>query len=348
MVEEKITELDLFQSSNQKIIFIENLFPNGGTRQFLKLLRLNNFKNKTTFYMIRRDFNSIKSVAGFIKDYLYSILHKPENTQIKLIFNPIHLKKNTLYISTSRRTLDFIIDVESPNHIHYFQHIEFWEYLNSDEFMKYCSESGYPSALFFAKLFKRENKLLNYNYKNKLPKINNFLTVSEFLSKILENLNKRNITLIKVIPHITHSNTCSKTYDLLLFYRASRFKGDDIVIDIINKYSNLYKIAVVAFNNNINKKITFNKNIFMYVRPSDVALGELYAKSRLVIHPSLSEGFGSIPQEALEHDCYVVSSKTGWLIEHESSEKVKIIEKHSFENYIYEIDKLLKHIDAKN
>ena len=263
MVEEKITELDLFQSSNQKIIFIENLFPNGGTRQFLKLLRLNNFKNKTTFYMIRRDFNSFKSVVGFIKDYLYSILRRPENTQIRLIFNPIHLKKNAFYISTSRRTLDFIINPESQYHFHYFQHIEFWEYLNSDEFMKYCSESGYPSALFFARLFKSKNKLLDNNYKKKLPRINNFLTVSKFLSEILENLNKRNITLMKVTPHINHSDTYSKTYDLLLFYRATRFKGDDIAIKIINKYNKLFKIAVVAFNNNINKKINLNENIFI-------------------------------------------------------------------------------------
>ena len=47
MVEEKTIQLDLFQSSKQKVILIENLYPNGGTRQFLKLLKFENFRDNT-------------------------------------------------------------------------------------------------------------------------------------------------------------------------------------------------------------------------------------------------------------------------------------------------------------
>ena len=75
--------------------------------------------------------------------------------------------------------------------------------------------------------------------------------------------------------------------------------------------------------------------------PPIVLLGELFSKSWIVVHPSLSEGFGSIPQEAIQHDCYVISSKTGWLIDHENNEKVKVVKKHSFDNYACEIDKLI-------
>ena len=123
MVEEKTIQLDLFQSSKQKVILIENLYPNGGTRQFLKLLKFENFRDNTVFYLIRRDFNSPKNILGFIKDYIYAFFHKPRNTEIKLIFNPICIESDTLYISTSRRTLNFITELDSPNHIHYFQHI---------------------------------------------------------------------------------------------------------------------------------------------------------------------------------------------------------------------------------
>ena len=343
MVEEKTVQLDLFQSPNQKVILIENLFPNGGTRQFLKLLKLYNFKDRTKLYLVRRDFNSLRDILGFIKDYFYAIFHKPKNIKIKLIFNPIHLDKNILYVSTSRRTLNFINDLDSPNHFHYFQHIEFWEYLNSDEFFNHCSTSGYPSPTYFYNLFTSQNKLLDYNYKINLPKINNFLTVSEFLSKILEKLNKKNIKIMRVYPHITHTHRYKKKeYDFLLFYRASRFKGDDMALKIINKYNDLFKIVVIAFNNNIYQKISVTKNIFIHIHPSDVTLGELFAKSWLVINPSLSEGFGSIPQEALEHGCHVVSSKTGWLTDTEPNRRVKIIKKHTLDNYTYEIDKLIK------
>ena len=62
MVEEKTVQLDLFQSPNQKVILIENLFPNGGTRQFLKLLKLYNFKDRTKLYLVRRDFNSFSAL----------------------------------------------------------------------------------------------------------------------------------------------------------------------------------------------------------------------------------------------------------------------------------------------
>ena len=254
MVEEKTIQLDLFQSSKQKVIFIENLYPNGGTRQFLKLLKFENFRDNTVFYLIRRDFNSPKNILGFIKDYIYAFFHKPRNTEIKLIFNPICIESDTLYISTSRRTLNFITELDSPNHIHYFQHIEFWEYLNSNEFLEHCTVSGYPSSSFFSNLFSIKNELLDNDYKTSLPKINNFLTVSKFLYNILKNLNKSNINIMKVLPHINHPNKFSKEYDLLLFYRASRFKGDEMVLKIINKYKSLLKIVVIAFNNDIYKK----------------------------------------------------------------------------------------------
>ena len=345
MVEEKTIQLDLFQSLKQKVILIENLYPNGGTRQFLKLLKFENFRDNTVFYLIRRNFNSPKNIIGFIKDYIYAVFHKPRNTEIKLIFNPICIQSDTLYISTSRRTLNFITELDSPNHTHYFQHIEFWEYLNSNEFLEHCTVSGYPSSSFFSNLFSIQNELLDNDYKTSLPKINNFLTVSKFLYNILKNLNKSNINIMKVLPHINHPNKFSKEYDLLLFYRASRFKGDDMVLKIINKYKSLLKIVVIAFNNDIYKKITKNDSIFIHIHPSDSTLGELFSKSWIVVHPSLSEGFGSIPQEAIQHDCYVISSKTGWLIDHENHEKVKVVKKHSFDSYACEIDNL---IDFRN
>ena len=114
--------------------------------------------------------------------------------------------------------------------------------------------SGYPSSSFFSNLFSIKNELLDNDYKTSLPKINNFLTVSKFLYNILENLNKSNINIMKVLPHINHPNKFSKEYDLLLFYRASRFKGDEMVLKIINKYKDLLKIVVIAFNNNIYQK----------------------------------------------------------------------------------------------
>ena len=81
---------------------------------------------------------------------------------------------------------------------------------------------------------------------------------------------------------------------------------------------------------------TFKKNKISYrefklKKNNEETLGELFSKSWIVVHPSLSEGFGSIPQEAIQHDCYVISSKTGWLIDHESHEKVKVVKKHSFD-----------------
>ena len=73
MAEEKAIRLDTSQYSCKKVIFIENLFPNGGTRQFLKLLNLNTFRGNTRLFLVRRDFSSLRNILGFFKDYLYAL-----------------------------------------------------------------------------------------------------------------------------------------------------------------------------------------------------------------------------------------------------------------------------------
>lgn len=342
MAEEKAIRLDTSQYSCKKVIFIENLFPNGGTRQFLKLLNLNTFRGNTRLFLVRRDFSSLRNILGFFKDYLYALLHKPKNVRLKIIFKPVHLRDDTVYISTSRRTLEFIKNLNSKNHYHYFQHIEFWEFLNSKTFFEYCTNKGYPDSLYFSQLFSKDINLLDKKYKNNILQINNFLTVSNFLSEILSKLNKKNIQLIDVRPHISYQNKLLNEYDLLLFYRACNFKGDEMTIEIIKKYKDKYKIVIVAFNNEIYKKIKINNNITIYIHPADTELGKIYSKSKLVINPSLSEGFGSVPQEALYHDCCVVTSNTGWVINTDSNERVVIIRKHTIDSYTDGIDKIMK------
>ena len=71
--------------------------------------------------------------------------------------------------------------------------------------------------------------------------------------------------------------------------------------------------------------------------PSDASLAELFASSQVVVHPSLCNGGGFIPVEALSFGCTVVGSRTGWLLSAESTGRLIVVDRHDPDIYLAKV-----------
>lgn len=80
--------------------------------------------------------------------------------------------------------------------------------------------------------------------------------------------------------------------------------------------------------------------------PSDAVLADLFAATRVVVHPSLSNGGGIIPMEALALDCAVVASRTGWLWAVGSTGPLCVVDRHDAATYSSRTASLLDHTAA--
>jgi glycosyltransferase involved in cell wall biosynthesis len=126
--------------------------------------------------------------------------------------------------------------------------------------------------------------------------------------------------------------------------RGFSYNGDALAIEVANAISHKYRVAVVAAQRAkaLVKAIHRRDTVTIVRDPSDAALAELFASSRLVVHPSLCNGGGFVPVEALSFGCAVVASRTGWLLAAESQEPLIIVDRHDPEIYLAEALRILE------
>jgi glycosyltransferase involved in cell wall biosynthesis len=323
-------------------ILFENLRLTGGVRQALKLVDELG-ADRVTLSVVFRKIRTPKDVFGIIKDLIIALKNKPKKAHLSFQVRPAISTENHIIISTSRATLKNVCDINSENHIHYFQHIEAWDFLNSNFFLERCQSIGYPDAKEIGELMTRSLSEADRDYLLSLEKIKNFYVVSDFLQSFLSSKNPTaNIVAKEVRPHINSAQLVSikKSADLLFFIRGIKFKGDDLVFQLLEHYKNMELDINVVVSTYVKGKI-HGSNISYHYMPTDKELVGLYSKTKIVISSSLCEGFGSVPQEALKFGCSVVASNTGWLLDKPDGDNLLIVEKHTKEKFIDKIDRLL-------
>ena len=248
------------------------------------------------------------------------------------ISRPINSENYDVVISTSRRTLDFVLDLASPRHIHLLQAIEAWDTLNSETFRRFCADRRYPAPAECVELVRTVGFPQDLRYLEQISSSRRFLTVSEYMASTIRHAGQPQDVIISE-PKLDFRGTISpaeKTIDFLFFVRGFPYNGDALAIAVANTLSDKYRIAIVAARRAKAELRSLQKhNHGSVVRdPSDAGLAELFAATRVVIHPSLHNGAGFIPQEALPFGCAVVASRTGWLFPAQSKGKLTVVDRH--------------------
>ena len=332
----------------KKILILQDLSLNGGTRQALKLFDDKDFDN-LKIALLKPNFKNILSSIRFIKNAIIFFIYIKKIININFISHKIKATNKLKVITTSKKTLEFIANIDSQYHIHYCQHIEIWKLYESKLFINFCRQKGYPDGKklsFLIDQFYLNLSSIDKKYLNNISLIKNFYVVSFFLDEFINSINSNcNIFHQKVYPHINkvNLNLPKEKNSVIFFIRGQKFKGDDLIEKIIfsKRLMNIKKYLVLSFipKKNYLNKINKISNLSVFVKPSDNQLSKLFSKANLLVNASLSEGFGSLPQEALYYNCNVITSNTGWILNKKQSKRLKIIKKHKVNDYIKEIIK---------
>lgn len=110
----------------------------------------------------------------------------------------------------------------------------------------------------------------------------------------------------------------SRPYLLFVGSRGGYKNFDRMLLAIASKAELMNEFDVVAFGggalNETEKtfiqKLGFGPMAVKQIGGDDEVLGRLYSKARALIYPSVYEGFGLPPLEAMAHDCPVVTSNS--------------------------------------
>lgn len=336
------------------LYIVENAVDSGGNRViFIKIKESIKKGNKVEVAYILRRISRIKDLFGFFKDYIGMVL-KYRGVKIKLLNQPISTENYNQVVTTGRRCLEFLNDISSYKHIHLIQHLEVWSTFNSQFFIDLSKSKGYASSDETLKCVYLNDCPEEQAYISRLKKIKTFETVSEYLKRILLEINSTATINVKEPPEISYPlNQYSKkikfenrNYDILFLLRGLKFKGDDLVLDLINaiiekKYK--LKIAIVVSGK---AKFKFkNSQVSYFINPSNIKMAGLYSESKILVNPSLTEGFGAVPREAILYGCKCITSNTGWLQDFEKNDKnIEIINKHKINLYLDAIDKMMNDI----
>jgi glycosyltransferase involved in cell wall biosynthesis len=115
-------------------------------------------------------------------------------------------------------------------------------------------------------------------------------------------------------------NFINNTKYILFVGKRGSYKNFNFFLESISNSKKILKdYKIICFGSekfsswelNIHKKFGFSKDSVIHVNANDYTLGCLYKNAHLLINPSLYEGFGMPPVEAMSLNCPVVSSYTG-------------------------------------
>jgi hypothetical protein len=244
-------------------------------------------------------------------------------------------------LSTSRRTLDFVADLSHPAHVHLFQMIEAWRTMSSDALLDRCRRLGYPGPGESVALVRELGIPEDLRYLEQVGATRRFVAVSEFLASAAASLGAAKDVDVRVPDrHVKRSGPAlPRNIDALFFLRGQVHKGDDLTLQVANAMPDASRVTVVVAPgaSRAARRLHRRPGLVTASDPPPPVLADLLASSRVVVHPSLCEGGGSIPVEALALACQVVASRTGWLLRAESGGPLSVIERHDPELYLAEV-----------
>ncbi len=206
------------------------------------------------------------------------------------------------------------------------------------------SERGNLKAINNKKfLIKKASKIICVS-KNTQKDLINFYNVDEKKTVVIypgvDNIfideNKRKNKNISN-PYILYVGTRNKYKNYQKFLKA---------YSISKRLKNDFKIVFFGggsfskFEKDYFLKIGLSLNDIFYFEGDDNTLKEYYENASILIYPSLYEGFGSVPLEAMNFGCPVISSSTSCLPEVQSNASLKF-DPYSVEDIKIKLEQVL-------
>lgn len=204
---------------------------------------------------------------------------------------------------------------------------------------------------------------LKFLYKNALKRSDSIITVSRFSKKELNKYFPRSETKVKVIHNSLDRDTfqfsSENMYpDKKYILYVGNIKPHKNIIRLIQAYNQMkhtdVKLFIVGdrdgFINGIDKfddLVSHNKNIIFTGRISDSQLISLYSHAEFLSFPSLYEGFGYPPLEAMACGTAVVASSID-VVKEVCGDAVLYFDPESIDDMCQKMSELLENKDLKN
>ncbi|RJR54609.1 MAG: hypothetical protein C4576_00520 [Desulfobacteraceae bacterium] len=252
-----------------------------------------------------------------------------------------------LLISTSRRTLDFVENLAHPAHVHLFQAIEAWDSVNSAPFLEYCRDRRYPAPKECIDLIREIGFRQDLRYLDQIGAVGRIRTVSGYLESALHYLARPGEVVVCEPELFVRGERVRalRPIDILLFVRGEVYNGDDLALALARGFQDRpCRLVVVTARKarSLVRGIGKQGQVSIAYDPTDAALAELFASARIVLHPSLCNGGGFIPVEALSFGCTVLASRTGWLLSAESNGNLSVLDRHDPGLYRSELERRMQ------
>jgi glycosyltransferase involved in cell wall biosynthesis len=244
------------------------------------------FENIEGVYLIKREINkkieSLKSIQ--IQFLLYDLIKK---LKPDLILNPYHIG---YLLPLDIPQITFLHDIilltsfKRNLFLYFYQLIIFKRLVNNSKFIITPSMTSKKDIVSFFKIPEKKVKVVYWGVdKEKFKNL---------------NLQKENFYLI------VNATFPYKNVDYVIkLWRKFDIKENLIIVGYYHKY-----IKYHNYLKELTKKLNLENKIIFYPKVTDEELIELYNKAKALISPSLKEGFGLPPLEALSCGTPVILS----------------------------------------
>lgn len=228
---------------------------------------------------------------------------------------------------------------------YFVQHYEIWPIWKSEECWQEAESERGEASVNMASI-KPENEFLK-NYKEKVDEtyqmsLKNIVT-SEWEERILGELNADVHSKIDIGINLEEydsgRNVESNKLNIMAFYRGSKEKGDDEILEAykqLSKEDRLNLVLVGEEPENLPEQVKFHN------KPSDNKLAKIYSKSDIFIYPSWVEGWGMPPMEAMASRTALVSTDVGEVDNYTPQEGVEFVPIRDSEAIVEKVIELLK------
>jgi len=191
--------------------------------------------------------------------------------------------------------------------------------LNNKKGVKYYFIQGYE-------MWCADNTMVEQSYHLDLK----LITISPWLSEIMNNNFNRKIEAeinngIRLDKFFPAEEKPEKPVRILMLYSDLKCKGADVGLKVLKRIKNSFpEVEVLLFGLMKAPQIDFEIKYFQ--NPSYKELLSLYQSAHIFLFPSLGEGWGMTPIEAMACKCAVVGTLIGSIKDIYNGKNVEIIE----------------------
>ncbi len=172
----------------------------------------------------------------------------------------------------------------------------------------------------------RDIKMVDATYKLPLKKI----VISNWLKGIIANKFKEEVSGV-VLNGINYKDfyckriKCNKNKKILMLYHFLPKKGVDIGLKAYYEIKKLFpKVELTMFGMYYPEKEIL-KDIKFFYNPNAKIIRELYCSADIFLFPSIVEGFGLTPMEAMASKCAVVATSVGGIPDYTINNKTALV-----------------------